>query len=219
MGHRHGQATGHIQEAPGRHLLRGVCAGWRDAQRRRADGSLGLWDLNPHERLATFQAHAGGTLSVAFGPDSKTLASVSEDGTVKLWHALTGQALATLSGHADWDPRWHLRRMAKRSPRAATTRRSDCIPRRHSKRWNGSRPDEDRHVRGTLRETPQARRLRHVEAIPAPWPRHLLDCVSKFNIDFATTGYATPWGDQRGELRLSPLETPSLRSPRQDPGE
>ncbi len=39
------------------------------------------------------------------------------------------------------------------------------------------------------------------------------------NLDFATTGYATPWGDQRGELRLSPLETPSLRSPWQDRGE
>ncbi len=37
--------------------------------------------------------------------------------------------------------------------------------------------------------------------------------------DFATTGYATPWGDQRGELRLSPLETPWLRIPRQDRGE
>ncbi|MGH8533015.1 MAG: hypothetical protein ACREV1_09915, partial [Gammaproteobacteria bacterium] len=42
---------------------------------------------------------------------------------------------------------------------------------------------------------------------------------SEVNLDFATTGYATPWGDQRGELRLSPSETPSLRSQRQDRGE
>jgi hypothetical protein len=27
------------------------------------------------------------------------------------------------------------------------------------------------------------------------------------DLDFAATGYATPWGDRRGELRLSPLET------------
>jgi len=38
----------------------------------------------------------------------------------------------------------------------------------------------------------------------------------RVNFDFATTGYATPWGDQRGELPLSSSETPSLRSPGQD---
>lgn len=30
----------------------------------------------------------------------------------------------------------------------------------------------------------------------------------KVNLDLATTGVATPWGKQRGELRPSPLETP-----------
>ena len=49
-------------------------------------------------------------------------------------------------------------------------------------------------------------------------PRIIL-VLAKVNLDFASTGYVTPWGDQGGELRLSPLETPSLRPPRQDRGE
>ena len=40
-------------------------------------------------------------MSVAFSPDGKRLASASEDGTVKLWDAATGQETLTLKGHTD----------------------------------------------------------------------------------------------------------------------
>ena len=43
--------------------------------------------------------HAKRVTSLAFSPDSKTLASGSEDKTVKLWDAATGKELATLKGH------------------------------------------------------------------------------------------------------------------------
>jgi WD40 repeat protein len=40
-------------------------------------------------------------LSVAFSPDSQTVASGSDDKTIKLWDAKTGKELQTLEGHSD----------------------------------------------------------------------------------------------------------------------
>jgi WD40 repeat protein len=40
-------------------------------------------------------------MSVAFSPDGKRLATGSNDDTVKLWDAATGQELLTLKGHSN----------------------------------------------------------------------------------------------------------------------
>ena len=49
--------------------------------------------------FATFQAHNNIVLNMAYSPDGKTLATASEDGTVKLWDTSNNQLKATLAGH------------------------------------------------------------------------------------------------------------------------
>src|SRR5205814_7553860 len=45
---------------------------------------------------ATLQGHTDAVVAVAFSPDSKTLASASYDGALKLWDMATGKERATL---------------------------------------------------------------------------------------------------------------------------
>ncbi|KAG9025260.1 hypothetical protein FS837_005032, partial [Tulasnella sp. UAMH 9824] len=48
------------------------------------------------------KGHSDSVRSVAFSPDSKTLASGSHDGTIRLWHAQTGSPLGEpLKGHSN----------------------------------------------------------------------------------------------------------------------
>ncbi|KAL7917745.1 hypothetical protein ACQKWADRAFT_317118 [Trichoderma austrokoningii] len=50
---------------------------------------------------STLEGHSGWVLAIAFSPDGKTLASASNDKTVRLWDAATGAPQQTLEGHSD----------------------------------------------------------------------------------------------------------------------
>ncbi len=76
------------------------------------DETVTVWDLSPslsptrgvergevQERL-TLHGHSRSVLSVAFSPDGKRLASASQDETIKLWDATSGQLIRTLLGHS-----------------------------------------------------------------------------------------------------------------------
>jgi WD40 repeat protein len=53
------------------------------------------------ERLTIF-AHEGFVLDLAFSPDSRSLASSSEDRSIRLWEVPSGRRLGVLHGHTDF---------------------------------------------------------------------------------------------------------------------
>src|SRR5205814_795449 len=94
--------AGHPPGTHGSRLLRGLQPRWQDprfGQPVPGPDEIKEWDARSGQDRATRKGHTDGVGSVAFSPDSKTLASASDDGTIKLWDARSGQERATLKGH------------------------------------------------------------------------------------------------------------------------
>ena len=73
------------------------------------------------------EGHTDPSVSVAFSPDGKTLATGSGDNSVRLWDVATHRLIGSpLTGHTDRVHRWCSARTAKPWPAAAATSRCGC---------------------------------------------------------------------------------------------
>jgi WD40 repeat protein len=79
----------------------------------RDDGSMYLWNFgellaNPSSKISPMpiiiQAHRGLAGGLAFSPNGRLVASAGSDRVIKLWDAMTGTYLQSLTGHTDYIP-------------------------------------------------------------------------------------------------------------------
>ena len=77
------------------------------------NNAIDIWDVSDRDNLRhvrTLRGHTAWVRSVAWSPDGRTLASGSNDGTVRLWNPNNGINVAVLRGHAErvgcvaWSP-------------------------------------------------------------------------------------------------------------------
>ena len=55
-----------------------------------------LWDVASHQQLATLTGHTGPVYGLAFSSDGGTLATASQEGTIRTWDLNTARVTARL---------------------------------------------------------------------------------------------------------------------------
>ena len=106
--------------------VRGLFSGWQDL-------GLGQWGQDgaavgcgQRQGNPPIPGAPRSVYSVVFSPDGKTLASASDDKTVRLWEAASGKEIRQFQGHQDGSIPWSFLRMARPWPRPVRTRRCGC---------------------------------------------------------------------------------------------
>lgn len=67
------------------------------------DSTTRIWDCNTNTPFKTLSGHTNWVLCVAYSPCGTMIATGSMDNTIRLWNALTGEAIGSpLLGHSKW---------------------------------------------------------------------------------------------------------------------
>ena len=153
-----------------------------DRYRERADlkgFEWSYWDRLVQSPLLTLKGHTARVFDVSFSPDGTQLASASEDNTLKLWNAITGQLTRTLKGHTDWVTSVSFSPDGKR---LASTSRDQTV-----KLWNVATGQQTRTLKG------------HAKAVNSV-------CFSPDGTQLASAGYDRTvklWDATTGQLKFT----------------